>query len=235
MPILHIHFEGFRDDTVLDYLLQSEHPVAFSLAPFTLEEHWYPDDTLEKLTILLSRPGNFLGQQGKLHKCAHTHKIADPWHENFCPWNGKIPENQQRELMEQGREILQRHLDISPSIYVPPNHLFDETTLEVATSMGYRFFTDQSFLRLHPYTHKNMTVVPESKVTRIRTKTVYAHYDEVTFLRSLIYQLINEGLKPFNSAYPHTPYRTFDHEVNEKLKRAYKRIRDLGRIASLAK
>jgi peptidoglycan/xylan/chitin deacetylase (PgdA/CDA1 family) len=190
MPALDIHLEGiegkdFANGDALHLLREIKErrvPVAFSLPPW-MEEYWKKTnpDVISLVREVVGMPGNVLGQQGNTHKCKYPHTLVDPWHENRCPYRHTPSKQEQRDLMEAGRAKLAALLGVSPQLYVPPNHLFNHDTLEVASEMRYWFFAVKSIVRLPPYRFGNLVVVPEGDLTRgqLGRAATYIHYDEI--------------------------------------------------------
>jgi len=203
MTVLDIHLEGikpesFRDRKVthiFEDILANNTPVIVSLPP-CLEQTWLSQcpQIIELTKEVVKRKGSALGQQGLNHKCKNFHRFADPWHENSCIWYHSPAAQEQEEFMKKGREQLEKLTGQIPSVYVPPNHYFNQDTLEVAEQMGFKFFMDRALISLQPYSHKNMIVVPEADLTR-KTPEVsahYIHYDEIdSYLTNYVQTLVN--------------------------------------------
>ena len=90
MQFLDIHLEYLTDDGYLRRLVDARVPCAVSVTPLSLRDGSYPPDAFELIQELVRRPGNILGQQGRVHRCAWPHRLTDPWHESYCPWRGRI-------------------------------------------------------------------------------------------------------------------------------------------------
>jgi len=183
---LNIHLEGMDDNgEKLKEILDQDMPVAISIAPETFRKegiykNQYP--YLLRYTDLIgeivSRNGSVLGQQGNLHKCKYPHRFADPWHENFCLYGKDLTGDEQRELMGKGKETLLKLFGKSPELYVPPNHMFDLTTIKVAGDMDYDFFAERGIVLNEPYKMGGMIILPETKFSELGD-IKYVHYDEI--------------------------------------------------------
>jgi peptidoglycan/xylan/chitin deacetylase (PgdA/CDA1 family) len=85
--------------------------------------------------------------------------------------------------MKRGREELEKLIGVTPELFVPPNHHFDEATLEAAAELEYKFFTDQAVIRIKPYKFGDMLVIPEGNMVGkgIRGRAaVYIHYNRIS-------------------------------------------------------
>ena len=159
----------------------NEIPFIISICPASLSGIAYrpgtPGITLSKKGIrevkeLLDR-GCILGQRGHTGVCPnqYTHEDGtDRWHENYCPYNPNFSLEQQLELMETGKWILEEQLGSTPKVYAPTNHLFDNTTLRIAKVLGYEFVMDQNHIGALPlysagFSLGNLTVIPEARLT----------------------------------------------------------------------
>ncbi len=234
--ILDIHLEGIdtrgekQRTKELEEILQQNVPVAISIAPFSLPEHWYSPETLELVRAIVQREGSHLGQQGLNHKCYHEHKLVDPWHENVCLWKPSPSAQQQRELMQKGKALLEDTFGIPVTLYVPPNHLFNTDTIDIASELGYRFFADKSIIPLSPYSQKNMIVVPETKISTPNRPAYYIHYDEIPANRGCYEKILAEA-SSLDVLKPQTP-RRLEITANTRLKHLIKRLRDIKKMAS---
>ncbi len=240
MAFLDIHLESidrksFSGGNVLRRLMDLYHhevPVVLSLPPW-MEDYWKKENpaVIEVVKTLVKRPGSFLGQQGNMHKCKYDHTVADPWHENSCFYNAPLSKEEQGRLMWEGKERLEKLIGEKPALYVAPNHQFDETTLDVAENLGYRYFADLKLLPVKPYYHGSMLVVPEAPIKKGMTSFGnYIHYDE-----------IDRHFKNFsNAVIMATPLSMLKGESspdilwtpNRALKNSYKLARDAKRLLS---
>jgi len=190
MKFLDIHLEGMDDaGEKLKRILEENIPVAISVCPGTLrergiysEQYPYLPKHLDLIGEVVSRRGNILGQQGNMHKCKHAHRFVDPWHENYCLYHRPISTEEQRELMEKGKETLIKLLGKSPEMYAPPNHLWDFITLKIANVMQYPFFAIRGVKTNEPLLYErdgvNTLVLPEVKINE-NGHFHYIHYDEI--------------------------------------------------------
>ncbi|MDP3026437.1 MAG: DUF2334 domain-containing protein [Nanoarchaeota archaeon] len=204
---LNIHLEGMDDaGEKLKRILDENIPVAISVCPETLrengiyrEQYPYLPKYIDLIGKVISRGGNILGQQGNIHKCKHNHRFVDPWHENYCLYHRPIGGEKQRELMEEGKETLVKLFGKSPEMYVPPNHLWDFTTLSVANSMGYPFFVIKGIKTSKPLLYKkggeNTLVLPERKIDQ-EGYFHYTHYDEIEKNREAFEEVVKNAI-PF--------------------------------------
>lgn len=187
---LDIHLEGMDDNgEKLKRILDENIPIAISVCPETLREggiyskqYPYLPKFIDLIGKIVSRRGDILGQQGNIHKCKYKHRFADPWHENYCLYNKPLSADEQRDLMEKGRETLVKLLGKSPEMYVPPNHLFDFITLKIANEMRYPFFIIKGVKTDEPLLYENddinTLVLPERKISE-KGYFHYIHYDEI--------------------------------------------------------
>ena len=190
---LNIHLEGMDDNgQKLQRLLSEDIPCAISIAPETLRkggmyatQYPYLPGFVDLIGELVNKSGNILGQQGNMHKCGHRHLITDSYHENRCPYHKSLSVDEQREIMQKGRETLIKLLGKKPEMYVPPNHLFDLNTLDAACLEDYDFFTMRGIKTLNPLLHKmdvfhpkNLLIVPEVKLKQ-KGHFFYIHYDNI--------------------------------------------------------
>jgi len=198
---LDIHFEGMDDNGAkLREILDRDIPCALSIAPYTFRKGWYDDDVLGLAYDAVRREGSVLGQQGNMHKCKHKHRFVDPWHENHCLYGWSLSKDEQRELIEKGRETLKKRLGVNPEMYVPPNHQFNMATLDVAIQMKYKVFAIRGLKTSEPLTYANVhgpiVVLPEVKLSNDGT-THYVHYDEIENQREQ-YEKALESVIPFS-------------------------------------
>ena len=231
MVILDIHYEGRRKDQSLEDLIKYG-PIAISIVPYQIDH--FPED-IEKLKDALGIPGNLLGQQGMNHYCRYNHKlfnrdIVDPWHENYCLYGRSIPKSEQKDFMERGKDVLGKRLGVEPLIYTPPNHLYDESTLEAAEELGFKYFTDTNIVGLRPYRNGKLVIVPELK---FNPKNLDFDDEEVIYIHFKDYpeelrELLKKELKSFNNIIPQKiPVKTI--EWNRILEHGYKYIKDIKR------
>ena len=206
---LDIHLERMDDKgEKLKRILDENMPVAISVCPETLrkngiysKQYPYLPRFVDLIGEVVSRRGNILGQQGNMHKCRHKHRFVDPWHENYCLYSRPMNGEEQRELMEEGKETLKKLLGKSPEMYVPPNHLWDFTTLSVANCMRYPFFAIRGVKTNEPLLYKNdgvnTLVLPEVKINE-NAHFHYIHYDEIEKNQEAFEEVVKNA-RSFNS------------------------------------
>ena len=189
---LDIHVENldqknFPNGDVTVYLrkiLEEDKRVKLSFSPWQ-EDIWKEKNPefFELAEEVVSING--YGQQGLNHRCIRKHKYVDPWHEFKCLWSMKpISKNDQIEIIEAGSDKLLKVFGKRPEVLVPPNHMFDLTTVNLAAARNYSFFTDQAVLKIGPYKSESgkMIVVPEGNLARgelAGRRAVYIHYDQI--------------------------------------------------------
>lgn len=206
MKLLDIHLEGMDDSgEKLKRIIDENILCAISICPETLRERGiyskqypYLPKRLDLIGEVVSKSGNILGQQGNMHKCKYSHRFADPWHENYCLYNKSLSEDEQRDLMEKGRETLIKLLGKTPELYAPPNHMFDLTTLKVAIDMGYGYFAERGIKVDMPYKLGNgrLIVLPETKFSE-KGDIKYIHYDGIEKNKRYFEEIIR-NLEPFS-------------------------------------
>lgn len=238
MIALDIHVEGLNvkdfengvKSKNMEYLLQKSIPHALSFCPG--QSKIWNDQNPELFELFkesVRRAYNVLGQQGMTHKCKHEHKWADPWHENYCLWKRQLSRQEQKDFMERGREQLEKIFGVIPDLYAPPNHYFDETTLEIAAEMGYLFFSDKAMIPLAPYRNTSFTIIPERDLEKGKfdCKAVYIHYDEIDEVKDLFLYATDQAVSLRDLKAHHVPL--WKIKLNEKLKYTYKIARDIKR------
>ena len=243
MPALNIHHEGinprnFPNGDVSYYfrdILLRDIPVTISPSLHNYKAgQWNSKEgqkSLELIREIVKRPNSLLGQQGYTHKCKYNHFLVDPWHEFRCLWRKRISRAEQVEWVKRGREELEILIGATPELFSPPNHYFNETTLEVADALGYKFFSDQAITPLKPYPFGNMLVVPEGNLARKETEgrdAVYVHTDQI-FQDAETIVNYREVINKATSMRDLMPYRVSEDEIklNEELKYQRKRMRDI--------
>ena len=205
MHILDIHHEGINKENFpnLDpsyyfkIILDRNIPVIISPSLHNYNQgQWNSkkgQEALELIKEIVKRDNSVLGQQGYSHKCKYNHVFADPWHEFYCLWNKSIDIDEQEELIKRGKGELEKLIGVTPNLFAPPNHHFDESTLEVAHELAYKFFTDQAVIPLRTYQFGNMLVIPEGNLRRneyIGRDAVYIHTDQINESERLFYDII---------------------------------------------
>jgi len=220
-------FEGGNKIRIIKEIIEKNIPVALSFSPWQ-EPIWKDQnpEIFELFKITVQRNNSVLGQQGLNHKCKYLHKLADPWHENYCIWNEKLNYEEQRDFMLKGKEKLENLFSKDVELYAPPNHQFDETTLEAAVNLGYKFFADKAMIFLKPYKFSNMLVVPERDLEdgKFDCASVYIHYDEIDGVRDN-YNKALENAASFKDLQPENAGE-YKIKLNEVMKYSYKFLRD---------
>jgi len=184
-------------------------------------------ETIELAREVVKRPGSFLGQQGDTHRCSYPHGLVDKWHENYCPWGPALSAKKQRAFMTEGRDSLGEFMGVEPTVYVPPNHLWDDTTLHVAAEMGYTHLMDKAMIPLPAYRFGGLIVVPERDLRKgqFDGAAVYIHYDELDAHRGFY----GHAMANAESLADITPERVSQKliERNRRMKHRYKLVRDI--------
>ena len=192
--MLDIHIE-YCDDTgeKLRKIAKLNKPFCISPVPVLLQpenrafgpiypkDYYYPSKIVKILKELAKNPNIIFGQQGLLHYCKNCFlekDKKDPWHENYCLYKSKSF-NEQMKFMQEGKKIIEEKLGVSPKLYVPPNHMFDNNTLIAAKKLDFEYFADRAMMSLLPYSSKGLIILPEIKLGQ-EGEIVYTHYDEMT-------------------------------------------------------
>ena len=233
MTFLDVHLEALSDDRGLRQLRDRGLPCAISITPLSLRDGSYRADTTALIRELVQRPGSVLGQQGLLHQCRRRHRFTDPWHENACPWRGPIPAEQQREFMSDGKRQLTKAFGLAPQLYVPPNHLYDDCSVQIAAELDFRFLADQDCLGLPPHHRRGVIVVPETKLGRGRGSVVYVHYHEIGPCEPHWNALLGRGLDQWPRLVPQRVHPA-RRALNREAKLGLKRVRDIAAVAARA-
>ena len=136
--------------SVVPVLLLSEHEV-FKNGVYP-HDYFYPKKIVDLIKELSKESNISFGQQGFLHYCGDCYKTEiktdesgrkfrhDPWHENKCLYDLKKSVKTQRTIMDIGKKVIQNILNVSPSLYVPPNHQYDVNTKIAAKELRYKYF-----------------------------------------------------------------------------------------------
>ena len=235
MVVLNVHWETF-DDESFDRLkkLAEKGPIVISPSPLHISK--MTNAQILEVKRILTRPGYILGQQGLNHKCEkckefHLQKEngvvvkngVDPWHENYCLWNGQVSRGEQKVLMEQGREKFFEIFGVKPEVYNPPNHYLDEVTLQVAAEIGYKYVTNRALIPLKPYSSQGIIVVPESEPEIKLNGQFYIHADR---WRGDLDEVIGRHINSFESMEV-GENKSSELEKNRRLKVGGKIFRDL--------
>lgn len=227
---LDIHLEDMDDDgEKLELILDRNIPCALSIVPDFLRQGKYDDRTLSLIEDIVRRKGSLLGQQGNTHLCGvYHHESSDSNHENYCMYGPELNQTEQGELMQEGKETILRYLDISPELYVPPNHLFDETTLQVAEFLGYEYFAERGIVDPRCYARGRMKIMPEFKLGSPGSwygNVLYTHYDKIS--QEQLSGIQNQVIS-FNEL--NVSEHAFGKSANRTATRLIKRLRDARRF-----
>jgi hypothetical protein len=238
MVTLNIHWETFNKQSFEKVKeLAKKGPIAISIAPYQISK--MSGEQINWLKKVLSNPDYVLGQQGLNHKCtkcAAFHKTkenagVDPWHENYCLWFSQIPEHEQEKFMQQGKEQLKKTFNVEPRLYVPPNHYFDETTIKIASKLGYSWLSDRAKIPLKPYYFNGIIIIPESEPEIEQNKQLYIHADR---WRGNLDKAISQQIESLKNIKPVEEDKTAITK-NRKLKITLKIARDLHKGFDMSK
>jgi len=165
--------------SVVPVLFQPNHKAFGTIYP---KDYHYPSKIVKTLKELVKNPNVILGQQGFLHYCPDCFKFRNKrgcHHENYCLYSKPKSIKEQMKFMQEGKKIIEERLGVSPKLYVPPNHMFDDNTLIAAKKLGFEYFADRAMMNLPPYNLKRLIILPEIKLGQVG-EIVYAHYDDIT-------------------------------------------------------
>jgi len=232
---LDIHLEAIDDNGAkLLNFAKTKKLLAISLVPIlTLPHHkafgkvypkdyFYPDKIIDILKELKDENNIVWGQQGFTHYCPDCFDQKDrrdPWHENRCLYQN-ISLKAQKEIMSLGKETIQEKLGITPTLYVPPNHQFNQDTITIAQLMEYKYFGTQAILNFEPYQEGEMRILPERKI-RKHGQVFYTHYDQIPSSFN--------GDKPMSTSLDkisYLPKKSVLALINQKILISKKRLRD---------
>jgi len=193
--ILDIHLEYCDDGgEKLKKIARLDKPFCISPIPALLKpqnkvcgsiysKNYFYSQSIVKILKRLSKKSNvILGQQGLQHYCVDCFKEKekkDAWHENYCFYSKQKTVNEQIKFMKQGKKIIEEVLGVSPKLYVPPNHMFDNNTIIAAKKLGFQYLADKAMIKLYPYTSRGLIILPETKLSQ-KGEFVYTHYDKIT-------------------------------------------------------
>lgn len=193
---LNIHLE-FCDDKGEKLLKIAElrKPFSISVVPVLfLAEHEvfktgvYPSDLayskeiVSVLKKLAQKKYVSFGQQGFSHYCPECIKEQEKkscHHENYCLYSKSKLVNEQAKFMSEGKGVIEKALGVSPALYAPPNHQYDENSMIAAGNLGFDFFAVRRLIEISPYRKRGMIILPESKL-REGGEIIYTHYDEIS-------------------------------------------------------
>ena len=202
--MLDIHLEGIDDNGErLEMIGEIRKSFIISIPPVLLlpmhevfengvypSDYFYPKKIVEILKEISKRPNIIFGQQGYLPYCPECYcefisrggrtsgAWPDPWHENKCLY-GKIKSvDEQAEIMQKGKRAIENILEVSPQVYCPPNHQYDENTKKAAEELRYKYFATRGILTLPVYREGKLVVLPERDLGQ-KGKIFYTHYDQM--------------------------------------------------------
>ena len=252
--ILDIHLEGCDDSgeefrkiveigkpfniSVVPVLFLSNHEVFRNgVYPF---DYYYPQKFVDILKEFAKNPNVTFGQQGFTHYCLHCYEIfikrggrekgawPDPWHENKCLY-GKIKSvDEQAEIMQRGKKVIENILEVSPRVYVAPNHQGDKNTKKAAEELDYRHLAIKNLLKLSPYREGNLIILPEGDIGN--GEIVYTHYDQMSEDFNKYLDVVRDSKSLDDLKISKNP--KFKAKLNDSLINGRKRVRDLIKILS---
>jgi hypothetical protein len=223
--MLNIHLEYCDDKGQrLEQIAKIGEPFGIFPVPTFLRDksaYHYP----EKIIGLLKELGQdqnssiLWGQQGYSHHCPKcTKEMGDTAHENYCFYND-ITLEEQIEFMSKGKRIIEDKIGVSPRLYCPPNHMYDNHTKIAATKLNFEYLTDQGILNIFPYKDKDLVILPERKLGK-NGEIFYVHYDQMQTQLNLCLNIIK------NTSNVEIKDPNIKNYVNQKLKFLRKRYRD---------
>jgi len=239
--ILDIHLE-YCDDTGerFENIAKLGKPFNIPIIPvLLLPEHEifkngvYPSDYFysEKFTGLLNELSKEKyigwGQQGFSHYCPECFREKnkkDAWHENRCLHGPKKSVEEQIEIMKKGKNVIEDVLNVSPTIYVAPNHQFDENTKVAAKELGYKYFADRGIINVSPYRENGLIILPERDLGQ-KGEVFYTHYDRMKDNLKEYIELIENSEPLENIKLSKKP--KIKAVLNNRLLVGRKRLRDL--------
>jgi hypothetical protein len=208
----------------------------FRTGVYPLNLH-YSREVIEVLKHLVKTNSNVtFGQQGFSHYCSTCYgefiqhggrkknSWPDPWHENKCLSGKARSVDEQAGFMLKGKKVIEEILEVSPVIYVAPNHQFDKNTKMAAEQVGYQFFAERGILTSTPYRDGNLIILPERKIN-LDGKVVYTHYDEMAGSFSEYLKILNAST-PLTEIAPLEKSR-FKSALNYQLLIGKKKLRDV--------
>ncbi|MEK6757616.1 MAG: hypothetical protein AABX88_00665 [Nanoarchaeota archaeon] len=245
--LLDVHLECCDDNgEMLKQLADIGKPFNISIVPgLMLPEHevfkngvyrpgsFYNKNIIDSLKEIKDYPHITFGQQGFLHYCSDCHKTLDitkkrfkhdPWHENKCLYNNEKLAYDQFLFMKEGKKTIEKIIGVSPIIYCPPNHQYDENTKLSVIELGYEYLAIKGMINISPYTEEGLKILPERKIGSFG-EIFYTHYDEIE-------NKFDKCAKVIKSSKPLSEIKFKDSSVysslNEMLVTASKFARDKG-------
>lgn len=193
--ILDIHLEKCDDNgEKLEKILNLGKPVIISLVPVLMLPHhevfkkgiypsdyFYPQKFIDLLKQLVNDSNLYLGQQGFAHYCTNCFskkEERDPWHENMCLYSDTLSVDEQKKFMERGKKVIEESLGVSPFLYVPPNHQYNENTQQAIKELNFRYMVIRNKLGIYPFRKNGLIILPENDLDE-NGEIVYIHYDEM--------------------------------------------------------
>jgi hypothetical protein len=251
--LLAIHFHAMGDEGLAKRLFNSRKVFLASIVPNLLDrtmkteegediyerihpvETYYPEWAKE---IFRENKNNFKiiwGQEGYRHCCGkcfdkqqtNDGKGYDPYHEHVCLDGNSQSLDEQIEIIRKGKKLINEELGINPSVYIPPNHLYNKNTLRAAKENGFDLFLTRNgfdyfipnLIELPPYLEEDLFILPETKKGKSPVRmTYYGENQKILDLLPSSTSLIGfrkEDVSPFKIW------------VNEKLIFKYKKLRDV--------
>lgn len=92
----------------------------------------------EELKFSIKR-GHEISQHGFEHVCQLCGKSS---HEMYCTtYNSPFSFQEQQKLIQDGIDLLEEYIGSTPTSFIPPGHISDETTWEVLLDSGFEFIS----------------------------------------------------------------------------------------------
>lgn len=113
--------------------------LTWAVIPHRLIEPQNADGTLANELAETTARGHEVALHGYLHICDRCGQSS---HEMYCS-RDDVPFTlaQQSKLIDDGHELLVDLASVSPRAFVPPGHVYDQTTLDVLADRGYDVFS----------------------------------------------------------------------------------------------
>lgn len=166
------------------------------------EENYYPEWFRDTLKQNRKNSNLIFVQEGYTHYCERCFEKflenggrekdawPDPFHEHVCLDGHAQSLEEQAKSMEQGRELMDKILYFTsemrrhPEIYCPPNHLWNQNTLDAAAKKAFRYVVTKYLIHLPAYYEYNyfrpFIVLPESKSgERKNSPVISTYYDHL--------------------------------------------------------
>lgn len=198
-----IHFQYVTDEgQILEKILSLDMPFVGYIVPNLLDpsmtfegggeiferlhskENYYPD--WFKNAIRENRDNQNITwiQEGYRHCCERCFENEkDPYHEHVCLDDISQSLERQIEIISKGKNLIKENLGIISEGYCPPNHMYNNDTIDAAKINDFRFFTIRNafdylgrLVTLPAYNEENLIVVPESKLSQGQNSPIIATY-----------------------------------------------------------